>query len=115
MKQRPLSTPTWLSNDFTNDFCVTPPSSVLLLVMELISAVPRVQTEPGGEIMYGICWYVPEDLCTFGLTGCLDWCPTKPRDARESESGFEMVREPVTGVRIRGVSRPELFRPALDD
>ncbi len=101
-------------------FCATPASSVLLLVMELISAVPRAQDETNErtgvrETMYGICWYVPEDLCAFRLTGCLDWCPTKPRDAGKSENGFEMVGEPVTGIRIRGVPRPKLFRPAFDD
>ena len=64
--------------------------------------------------MDGTYRHIPKDLCTLGLASSLDRCPTKPRDAGESESGFEMVREPVAGVRVRGVPRPELFRPAFD-
>lgn len=64
--------------------------------------------------MDGTCRHVPKDFCTLGLAGSLDWCPTEPRDAGESESGFEMVREPVAGVRVRWVPRSELLRPAFD-
>lgn len=58
MKERPLSTPAWLSNDFTSDFCITPASSILLLERELVSAVHRAKKEPENKRGRDHVWYM---------------------------------------------------------